>query len=395
MRIAPLLPFVALPVDIMIRPDTPPGVGAAPSAVTSSILPEEVFELSPLVNLISPPSLPAFFVPFPPLISTLPAFAFSDSPGVNLIAPLVAPVDFPVAISIIPLSLLPDSPVLNVMRPEATPLPVLRTMAPLLPGEPAAAELPLTPVLNVMLPELDDESPASGLAIVRSPLEVFSLVPLRMETLPPFALASSTLPALRVRSPPAPPEPVPPVILIEPLLASETPEPMRTSPLSPPKAAPELSLIKPVNPFEDVPVVMETSPLTPLVPAFGVVISISPLEVFSLNPLITVTLPPVSPSVVDVFPALMRISPPLPELPSPTVILMAPDRPLDAVPDPINKAPLLPFVEAPELIEIKPVVPPVDGVPAVMLPAVAVDITMFPLLVFSLIPLVIVTCPPD
>jgi len=97
-------------------------------------------------------------------------------------------------------------------------------MAPLLPGEPAAAELPLTPVLNVMLPELDDESPASGLAIVRSPLEVFSLVPLRMETLPPFALASSTLPALRVRSPPAPPEPVPPVIEMAPLLTVASPD---------------------------------------------------------------------------------------------------------------------------------------------------------------------------
>ena len=75
-----------------------------------------------------------------------------------------------------------------------------------------------------------------------------------------------------------------------------------------------------------------THPLTPPDPAFDVNILIFPLEDFWLIPLIILTSPPERPKLFEVLPAAIWISPPVPELVSPTRRIILPALPLLASP---------------------------------------------------------------
>merc|ERR1711968_231440 len=221
-----------------------------------------------------------------------------------------------------------------------------------------------------------------------SPLLVNALVPLVMATFPPLCALVLTAPALKVRAPPAPSDPVPPEIVIAPLEPVATPVPIKIAPLSsspssvaapvlndrrpdaPSFALPVAMLMRPLAPAVALaPLIMSILPDTPASPAAAVAIAMSPLDVSALFPLIKDSLPPVFPSVVVVAPALISISPPDPLSPLPTVTKIDPDRPLEDPPEPIYKAPLLPADATPELILTSPV----------NVPPAAVAKTMFPL----------------
>ena len=75
-----------------------------------------------------------------------------------------------------------------------------------------------------------------------------------------------------------------------------------------------------------------TSPLTPLVPAFAVIIKNEPLDVFDPKPDLKDTAPP---DEDDDVPDDRMKSPPVPLLPDPAVTNNDPPRPDCAVPDPI------------------------------------------------------------
>ena len=95
------------------------------------------------------------------------------------------------------------------------------------------------------------------------------------------------------------------------------------------KAIPVESRIDPDAPSEVVPVDIWTAPLDPFTPALAVWIERSPLDVWSLDPVVRVTLPPVINSEV---PALRITSPPTAPVELPTRSTTAPPSPVSDVP---------------------------------------------------------------
>ena len=126
-------------------------------------------------------------------------------------------------------------------------------------------------------------------------------------------------------------------------------------------------------PLVETPELNTTIPLTPLVPAPGVKITIDPLVRSELYPLINTNRPP---DVELVEPADKTNSPPEPLDPVPTATYTEPPRPPKADPDPIYSAPLLPEYVEPELRTRTPLAP--DD------PALAVMTNISPLLVDEL-----------
>jgi hypothetical protein len=103
-----------------------------------------------------------------------------------------------------------------------------------------------------------------------------------------------------------------------------------------------------------VPVLNTNTPLTPLVPAFAVIIKNVPLEVCDPYPDLKDTCPP---DDDDDVPDDNMKSPPVPLFPDPAVTNNDPPRPDLAEPDPIYMLPLFPELEVPVLITIKPLSP--------------------------------------
>jgi hypothetical protein len=125
-----------------------------------------------------------------------------------------------------------------------------------------------------------------------SPLELGTLRPDIMETLPPVISAVVSPAVIRI----APPT-----------FSFPIPTSMAISPEFPSAAAPVAKYIDPEFPELDVPVVSSISPLTPSNPAFDEEMSIFPLDVSLLTPLTTRTAPPEDPAVVP--PRRLRVPP--------------------------------------------------------------------------------------
>ena len=153
--------------------------------------------------------------------------------------------------------------------------------------------------------------------------------------LPPL-LSASRLPRPAVISI-APP--VPPTAVVSPAVTN-TPPPFPVLPLPtttstlPPCPAVALPVARrnaPECPALAVPVFKTMSPLTPAAPAFGVRSVKFPLECGRLNPVRRSIEPPVIPAAV-VLPALIAMTPPIPELPTPTEMFTKPPLPRLASP---------------------------------------------------------------
>jgi hypothetical protein len=74
----------------------------------------------------------------------------------------------------------------------------------------------------------------------------------------------------------------------------------------------------PLLPDDDDPVLKTNTPLTPELPALGVINSILPLDDFELKPASNINCPPL-PVLLDVAPAINDKPPPVPEFPIPEV----------------------------------------------------------------------------
>ena len=133
-----------------------------------------------------------------------------------------------------------------------------------------------------------------------------------------------------------------------------------------------------------VPVDIVTAPLVPSVPELGVSIMIDPLDVASLAPVKILILPPVAES--SVYPAERRILPPGPCVPLPTFKEIVPPWPSRALPVDIANSPDVPSEAVPVETMIAPLTPSA--------PAFAVMTETEPLLAASLVPDLIVSCPP-
>jgi len=132
------------------------------------------------------------------------------------------------------------------------------------------------PELNISIP-LTPAEPAFAVRTLNVPLLELEPRPLARVIAPPVSTLLS--PAVAIKSPPDPLDPLPTVKNIEPPLPPEDdPDPMYKAPLFPRLAAPELKT---------------STPLTPLVPAFDVRIRNSPLLVEDPDPLTNVRTPPV------------------------------------------------------------------------------------------------------
>ena len=98
------------------------------------------------------------------------------------------------------------------------------------------------------------------------------------------------------------------------------------------------------------------NPLTPDDPALPVRNSNDPLDVLVPVPLIIDTRPPDF-EMNEVVPGIIKISPPVPLLPVPTLTYTEPPRPLDDAPEPMYNAPELPEPEIPVLNIKIPLIP--------------------------------------
>jgi hypothetical protein len=121
---------------------------------------------------------------------------------------------------------------------------------------------------------------------------------------PPLPELPPVIPAPKISSPPDPESPDPTV--------------KYTEPPRPDTAEPDPTYIPPLFPDDDDPVLKTTYPLTPLLPAFAVCINMSLLELFELEPPSKYSFPPL-PLLLELVPADMTNSPPVPESPNPTV----------------------------------------------------------------------------
>merc|ERR1711991_688776 len=205
----------------------------------------------------------------------------------------------------------------------------------------------VVPVLNINLP-LTPKVPAFNVRIIILPLLLFVLYPLRIDMEPPVAPVDpspSVLPANIDMCPPSNVSPSPTLIVISPPLPLD--------------AVPVPIDIDPDDPHVVVPVLNINSPLTPFAPAFNVRIIILPLLLSVLNPLRIDMEPPVAPVAppASVLPAIIDMCPPSNVLPSPTLIVISPPLPLDAVPVPIDIDPDDPHVVVPVLNINSPLTP--------------------------------------
>jgi hypothetical protein len=161
-------------------------------------------------------------------------------------------------------------------------------------------KLPLTPVVPLLivcitiLPELvgfpnpvliDNEPPlalapcpATTLACPPSPTDELLERPAVMVTIPPFGDVADVSCNVKRMSPPLPVVPLPTFMLISPPL--------------PFVADPVEYEILPVEPLLAVPLVKLNSPLTPLVPAFGVLICMNAEDVGTDTPAVSESAPP-------------------------------------------------------------------------------------------------------
>jgi hypothetical protein len=224
----------------------------------------------------SPPVFPSLLVPelntSRPLTPAVPAFAVLIRR-----APLVVPRD----------------------RPESSAMvPPVAIVAPAVPTTPPCSDTS-PPVEND--PSLAPPDSFSQLPPVVSE----ERLPAVKVTSPALAAAASVAPASTVMLPPLPTVP--------------EPTDRAMAPPAPPVAAPEDSVSDPELPAEVVPVENTRFPLTPLVPAFGVISLTCPLEVAEPVPEETSTSPPV-PLAKEDPPASSCNGPPAPLLPVPTVI---------------------------------------------------------------------------
>jgi hypothetical protein len=203
---------------------------------------------------------------------------------------------------------------------------------------------PLTPVV-----------PAFGVPTTKDPLLVAVDKPVVILIKPPVCVA--LVPLDNSTSPPVSDVAVPTLIL--------------TSPALPVAALPLDIEIAPEDPELVVPVINCKCPLTPVVPASTVFTTNAPLEDVLPFPVLIDIKPPVVPAAVEVSPAYICISPPVPTAPVLTLKVIRPDFP--AVADPVETeiVPELPELDVPVENEIEPLTPEV--------PAFCVFRTMLPL----------------
>ena len=116
------------------------------------------------------------------------------------------------------------------------------------------------------------------------------------------------------------------------------------------ETAPEApELVVPVENFK--------CPLAPVVPAFTVFTTKDPLEEVLPFPVLIDMAPPVVPADVDVSPANICISPPVPTAPVLTLTVIRPDLPAVAAPVEIEIVPELPELDVPVENDIEPLTP--------------------------------------
>jgi hypothetical protein len=128
------------------------------------------------------------------------------------------------------------------------------------------------------------------------------------------------------------------MLIAPPLPAIAAPEPIDTDPVVPELEVPELNT---------------NTPLTPLAPAFEVLMSMAP-DVLELPTAPVIPIAP--PEAVELAPAPIKIKLPS-SVPSPTVMLKAPPLPSAAEEEPIDRNPEVPDVDDPELNTSTPLVP--------------------------------------
>ena len=292
--ISPPSPLDAVPVPIDIDPDPPQDV-------------------VPVLNINSPltPFVPAFNVRIlmvPLDLSKLYPLRIEIDPPVESSVATVLPAN---KNTCPPSNVLP-SPTLIIMSPPS-PLHALPVPIDIDPDPPHV----VVPVLNINSP-LTPFAPAFNVRIIIEPLLLSVLNPLRIDMEPPVA-------------------PVSPLASVLP--ANTDICPSNVHHISPPSTCIPVPIdIDPDPPHVVVPVLNINSPLTPFAPAFNVRIIIVPLLLSVLNPLRIDMEPPVAPVVppASVLPANTDTCPPSNVLPSPTLIVISPPSPLDAVPVPID-----------------------------------------------------------
>ena len=143
-------------------------------------------------------------------------------------------------------------------------------------------------------------------------------------------------------------------------------------------------LISPEEPSLLVPVIIDTCPETPALPASAVEITTAPLVVCILPPDLIFILPPVNSS--NVVPAINLIAPPSPQPPAPIASVILPALCLCESPVSICMWPLMPSLAVPEKMPIAPLTP--------FAPELADFMCTFPLEPSLLYPLSTKTSPP-